>query len=287
MPGHLRGYGGGWALDTVMALPAMVLVREHGIPHSRLPVPYRLPTGDPAGLIPGTARYLEMMLSLPRAEGNVLRAMARNLTTFQTAARGTGAEALDFVVETLAARLVGPALRGGISSAHGSDADAGFGATVIGMVRGLNQSGSGVPAFRPILFDNQSAWDTALAVPLARLAEHDEPVQGLRALGARGSAVATTIRDGIGAERAGALLAMLRDRHANAGYDAGTLPRLRRTWMRTYKACSAIGSMTPGCRVSLLPRPRSTASLIAKRVSSATRSASTFVMMNQTRDSSH
>ena len=220
VPGHLRGYGGGWALDTVMALPAMVLVREHGIPHSRLPVPYRLPTGDPADLIPGTARYLEMMLSLPRAEGSVLRAVARNLTTFQTAARGTGAEALDLVAEMLAARLVGAALPGGISSAHSSDTDAGFGATVVGMVRGLNQSGPGATAFRPFLFDNQSAWDTALAVPLARLAEHDEPLQGLRALGARGSAVATTIRDGIGAERAGALLAMLRDRHANAGYDA-------------------------------------------------------------------
>ena len=221
VPGHLRGYGGGWALDTVMALPAMVLVREHGIPHGRLPAAYRQPTGDPAGPTPEAARYLEMMLSTPQAEGSVLRAVARNLTTFQTAALGTGAEAMDFVTETLAARLVGPALGGGgISSAHGSDTDAGFGATVIGMVRGLNDSGSGATAFRPIWFDYQSAWDTALAVPLAGLSDYDEPLQALRALGARGNAVATTIRDGIGAERAGALLATLRDRHGNVGYDA-------------------------------------------------------------------
>ena len=35
VPSHLRGYGGGWSLDTVMALPGLLLLKEHGFPYAR------------------------------------------------------------------------------------------------------------------------------------------------------------------------------------------------------------------------------------------------------------
>lgn len=215
VPGHLRGYGGGWALDTLMALPGMLLVREHGVPDGRLPAYYRSLSDDAAEQ--GAVSYLVAMLSTPFGESSAVRALARNLTVFQAAARGPESVALDFVVETLAARLI--ATTGGrIASAHASDYEAGFGATVAGMVRGLTSTGPSRSAFRSLWAEDLDAWQAVGTVPLTHLAE--SPIEGLRALSIKGERIATMIRDGIGVERAGALLSSLRGWHAGAGYDA-------------------------------------------------------------------
>ena len=36
IPGQLRSYGGGWRMDTLQALPGVLLLREHGFPTARL-----------------------------------------------------------------------------------------------------------------------------------------------------------------------------------------------------------------------------------------------------------
>ena len=216
VPGHLRGYGGGWALDTVMALPGMVLLREHGIPDARLPTYLRPLSGE--GAEQRAAGYVIATLSVPIRENSVVRAFARNLTVFQVAARGSAATGLDFVVEGLATRLVGD--NGAeIATAHSSDTDAGFGATVTGMVRGMTSSGPPRSAFQSLWYHDAFAWQALRTVPLVNIADTDTPWQALRALDARGDGVATMIRDGIGRERTGELLARLRQRHGG-GYDA-------------------------------------------------------------------
>ena len=217
VPGHLRGYGGGWALDTLMAMPGMVLVREHGFPHGRLPAFYRALSVE--GAKPRATAYLITMLSVPIGESSVLRTIARNLTVFQAAARGRGATALDFVFEALATRLIGNT-GGQIATAHRSDVDAGFGSTVTGMVRGMTSSGPSRNPFQPLWYHDPSSWDAARTVPLANLADSDSPLQALGALATRGDGVATMIRDGIGRERTGALLSRLRERYGGGGYGA-------------------------------------------------------------------
>lgn len=214
VPGHLRGYGGGWALDTVMAQPGMVLLREHGIPHGRLPKYLRPLSAD--GVEQRAAGYLIATLSL---KDSVVHAVARNLTVFQAAARGSGATALDFVVQALATRLVADT-RGDVGTAHRNDADAGFGSTVTGMVRGLTSSGPSRSPFQSLWFHNPSSWQAVTTEPLAYLADSDNPLQALGALATRGDGVATMIRDGLGRERTGALLSWLRQRHGGKGYDA-------------------------------------------------------------------
>ncbi len=216
VPGHLRGYGGGWALDTVMALPGMVLLREHGIPDGRLPAFHRSLSGEGAEY--RAAAYLIAMLSVPSRENSVVRAIARNLTVFQAGARGPAATGLDFVVEGLATRLVGDT-GAQIATAHGSDSDAGFGATVTGMIQGMSSSGPPRSAFQSLWYHSPFSWEALRTVALVDLADSDSPLQALRALDVRGDGVATMIRDGIGRERAGALLARLRQRHGG-GYDA-------------------------------------------------------------------
>ena len=177
VPGHLRGYGGGWALDTVMGLPGMVLVREHGIPQARLPEFLGSLSAD--GAEQRAVAYLTRNLSVSIREDSVVRAIARNLTVFQAAARGPGATALDLVVETLAARLVGDT-RGEVATAHSSDFEAGFGSTVTGMIRGLTPSGPPRSPFQTLWFHDPSSWQAVRTEPLANLAESDRPLQALR-----------------------------------------------------------------------------------------------------------
>ena len=214
VPGHLRGYGGGWALDTVMGLPGMLLVREHGIPHARLPKHQRSLSAD--GAEQGAAMYLIAMLSVSIREDSLVRAIARNLSVFQAAARGPGAAALDFVVETLAGRLLRDT-GGEVATAHSDDYDAGFGATVTGMIRGLRPSGPPRSAFQSLWYQD-SSWQVVRTESLVDLADAAEPLPALRALGVKGDAVARMIKDGIGRERTGALLSALRRRHGD-GYD--------------------------------------------------------------------
>ena len=125
---------------------------------------------------------------------------------------------MDFVVEALATRLVGD--NGAeLATAHNSDTDAGFGATVTGMIRGMTSSGPPRSAFQSLWFHDAFSWQALRTVPLVNIADTDTPSQAVRALGARGDGVATMIRDGIGRERTGELLARLRQRHGG-GYDA-------------------------------------------------------------------
>ena len=222
VPGHLRGYGGGWALDTVMALPGMVLLREHGIPHGRLPKYLRPLSAD--GAEQRAVGYLIAMLSVNFREDSLVRAVARNLTVFQAAARGPGATGLDFVVETLAARLVGDT-GGETATAHRSDIDAGFGSTVTGMIRGMTSSDAPRSAFQALWYHDPSSWQALRTLALVDIADSDSPLQALGALGVRGDGVATMIRDGIGRERTGALLGLLRERHSGFGYDAAEFAR--------------------------------------------------------------
>lgn len=217
VPGHLRGYGGGWALDTVMALPGMVLVREHGIPYARMPERFRPLSAD--GAAQRAAAYLVAMLSVSIREDSVVRAIARNLTVFQAAALGPGAPALDFVAEALATRLL--VVTGDqIASAHRSDSNAGFGSTVTGMIRGLTPSGPPRNPFQSLWYPTPASWQAVRTEPLVDLAGFEDPVQAVGSMGMRVDGVATMIRDGLGRERTGALLSALRERHAGGGYDA-------------------------------------------------------------------
>ena len=228
VPSHLRSYGGGWSLDTVMALPGLLLVKEHGFPYARFQ-----PLNDPnllsgftGGLVESKVRSLELMFSNSNASSNALRGFARNLVTFQTAAEGRGAAALDYVGEVLVAELVmDPETdrlgEGGIFTAHNYDIEAGFGANIAQMIQGMAGSGtSGGSGFLALWFPQTAAWERALESPLGDLDPTRDPKRAIRALKLRGDAVARSVVEGLGRERAAALLAELRKRHAGGRYDA-------------------------------------------------------------------
>ena len=243
VPTYLRIYGGGSRLDTAMALPGMLLLREHGFPYSDLGRRDSLPTGGS----PGAAEtikvlQLETLFSSVFDPGSVPRALARNLVGFQVVADGPGAQALDYVCEELGNEVFNPmgvrAIYPTVYTAHSFSVDASFGSTVTQMVRGLqgqfqsdNRRGFLMGPIQP-----PSIWERAAATSLVEFDFETNPARAIRAFGFRAGAAAFSIFDGMGRSRTAAFLAELRRRHAGGAFDAADFNA----------AASAIGVDLPG-----------------------------------------
>ena len=226
VPTYLRIYGGGSRLDTAMALPGVLLLREHGFPYSDMG---RL--DPPTGSFPGAAeafriQRLETLFSTFIDPGSASRALARNLVGFQVVADGPGAQALDYVCEELGNEVFNPTsfhvINPTLYTAHDSSADAGFGSTVTQMVRGLrgrfqgdDRRGFAIGQYQP-----PSMWERAAATSLVEFDFESNPGQAIRAFGLRTRAAVLSIFDGLGRNRTAAFLAELRRRHAGGTFDA-------------------------------------------------------------------
>ena len=88
VPGRLRGFGGGWQLDTTLALPGVALLREYGLPSMRMTIP-------PVHM---------MMFFMPAdfSGGDPTIALWRSMMRFQTAPSGEHATMLSFVMDHIA-----------------------------------------------------------------------------------------------------------------------------------------------------------------------------------------
>ena len=227
VPTYLRIYGGGSRLDTAMALPGMLLLREHGFPYSDVG---RLDP-RPMGGFPGAAeafkvQRLEILFSTFTDPGSASRTLARNLVGFQVVAEGPGTQALDYVCEELGKEVFtttgSRAITSTIYTAHNSSADASFGSTVTQMVRGLRRQwqADDPRGFVMGQYQPPSMWERAAATSLVAFEFETDPAQAIRAFGLRSQAAVFSIIDGMGRRRAAALLAELRRRHAGGAFNA-------------------------------------------------------------------
>ena len=88
VPNALRGYGGGWRMDSTLIQPAMILMRESGFPTARFKRGWRNPEQfkDREGGLPGRKReILEAFFENDMNGGNPFIASARSFFGFQTA----------------------------------------------------------------------------------------------------------------------------------------------------------------------------------------------------------
>ena len=208
VPSRLRGYGGGWRMDTALAQPGILAVKEQGFPTAQFrPIPQ-------FGEDPAQGQFLQIGLFFQsdRSGANARRALARNLLRFQTSAEvGRSAAALDFVCQEMLARhLTNPAPFQAAFSARLFDVKRSFGAGLIETVRGF----LGYPPARGILWLGMAAtdaevWERASSSSLVE-AGRDARAAGLEAFLLRGGAVAHTLLDGLGVSKATAALARLR-----------------------------------------------------------------------------
>ena len=79
--------------------------------------------------------------------------------------------------------------------------------------------------------DRPSIWEAASQVPLAELPTQPDQRRASEALLLKGTAIARSVYDGLGRQGAAALLAVIRQRHTGAAFDAeglGAVPELNR-----------------------------------------------------------
>jgi ABC-type transport system involved in multi-copper enzyme maturation permease subunit len=217
VPATLRGFGGGWRMDTVMAPPGVLLLRESSLPTARFDVRFRDPKDfedQEGGIVRAKVEVLTTFFENDFNGGNVFLGAARNFFLHQTSAQGPGALALDFVCHDLTNRLVTG--QQGFFSAH-----------LFGTSGDLNQAignaftrffsepgGSFNEAMQTALTEQPKVWEQALGVALADMDPWEDPGRTVNVLLLKGGAMSRSLLDGLGRERAGALLAALRQRTA-------------------------------------------------------------------------
>ena len=248
VPARLRRYGGGWRMDTVQALPGVQLLAEHGFPTRRFS---RV----------GEDGLRWQMMDLDRMGPHTIHATAgtlRNLLAFSTAPIGTGATALDVLVEMLMARWAGlPRWRG----YH----------AVVPPAHWISPPAQEVPivpveriggfALRPldVRAVSEAEWRQLEQTPLVEV----DPSQRrgfFEFLAHRCDQVARAMHSLLGQERTLALLARLRREHAGSTYTVADFvtavraidPSVGSLVDRWLREASAPGFMTSSSEVSRL-----------------------------------
>jgi len=223
-PHLLRGFGGGWRLDSVQALPGMVLVKETSFPTARFGRFFDDPEElreleDAEGGIAGFKRdVIERFFDNDFTGGNVFLGASRNFVAYQTSATGRGAIALNYVLDELFNRLITG--KRGYFSAHEFDSQ--MGVTMMGTMSDMIQGESGeiIDSIIANTVQRPAVWDRALASSLAELDPTDDPAQVLNVMALKGGAVADVLYDGLGRQRIAKLLAALVDRYRGGHFDA-------------------------------------------------------------------
>ena len=222
-PAYLREYGGGWTLDSVMELPGVLLLREHGFPYAN----FRLEghANEWESLAQLKWAILQMWFHTPNPGANAAESLGRHLTTFQTHAMGPAASALDEVVEELAASLLDensiPFRRS--YNVYDFDLDDDIGARLFPIARFLTVSTrTHFAGFGPIMVvpGRPRTWERMLGASLADLDMQREPAAALEARSLRVEAAFRSIGDSVGHRPTAAFLAALRSRHSGAPFDA-------------------------------------------------------------------
>ena len=100
VPALLRGFAGGQRMESALAAPGIVMVREHGFPTARFDFASRTPGYDLSLVL---FNYLDSDYS----GGDPYAGVARSHLLFRTRAREQRASRLDLLLEALANRLAG------------------------------------------------------------------------------------------------------------------------------------------------------------------------------------
>ncbi|MDH3628650.1 MAG: hypothetical protein OEV00_02265 [Acidobacteriota bacterium] len=223
VPSHLRGYGGGWRLDTTLTQPAMILTRESGFSTARFDRRFKDPDRykDHEEGVPGAKRdTLTRFFTNDFTGGNPFLALARSYFGYQTRASGDLAIPLDFVYEDLTNQLVSENRSYFSARIMTSQTEMN---QIMGSLQQMGGEGRRGRTVSDIVIDQVTSrsdvWSTALETSLAELNPWETPKESLNVLTLKGGAMAQSLMDGLGSEKAGAMVASLRDRGVGGSFD--------------------------------------------------------------------
>jgi hypothetical protein len=221
IPMALRGFGGGWRMDTTMVQPAMIMMRESSFPTARFDRAFRDPDAfrDREGGGPRAKReMLERFFENDMNGGNPFVGAARSFFGFQTAATGPGGMPLDYVCETLATRLLTD--KQSYFSIHLFDSQVGQTFQKAGFQMGSPDriGNSFAEVMIHMLTSTPRVWDLILEVSLTDLDPWEDPKKTIDVLSLKGGAMSQSLLDGLGREKSGTLLATLREENTGAHF---------------------------------------------------------------------
>ncbi|MCD4749385.1 MAG: ABC transporter permease [Thermoanaerobaculales bacterium] len=212
-PNALRGFGGGWRLDSVLAQPGMMIVRELGFPLARFDVPFR-DESDWQDREGGTPRAkmerLEEFFINDFSGGNLFSGVARSFLLHQCAPEGRGREAVDWTLDELGTLLLADTR--GYFSAHLFTREMGqnIGKTIQGHLIG-NRQGHFAESVIEVFSSRPDVWQAVLGVSLADMDPWDDPQRSIDALSLKAGTLSQALYDDLGFEGTARFLGALRE----------------------------------------------------------------------------
>ena len=221
VPIPLRGYGGGWRMDTTLTQPAMILTRENTFPTAWFEGGKRQydRAKDREGGVPRAKReILEAFFENDFNGGNPFTAAARSFLGYQTSGKGPEAVPMDYVLEQLTSKTV--ADKKGFFSVHFFTGN--FGQEFAEAGQAMGSANRISDSYADILIDRLTStnevWDTISRVKLTEMDPRENPKETLHVLALKGGAMADSMLDGMGKRQAGKFLAALREQSSGQAY---------------------------------------------------------------------
>ncbi len=215
VPNSLRSFGGGWRMDTVMAPPGLLLMREISFPTARFDWPFRDPEvfrDQEGGLTHAKFASIRTFFLNDISGGNILSGAARNFFLYQTSARGLEAIALNYVMEILSTLLVTDT--NSYFSAHSfTDEDPMgviFGALVFSQNNETSKKSMTDTAIA-LSTSGQEVWNQVLKISLRDMDPWDDPALKINVLALKAGAMARCIMDILGREKTAQFLSSIRE----------------------------------------------------------------------------
>lgn len=222
VPMRLRGFEGGWRMDTALAQPAMELMKESGFPTARFDFDFGNHFGnkrnyDQEG---GKARIdRDRLISYFQNDlsgGNVFAGAARSFFQYRTSAFGPDAIAMNYTMEQLATLLLS-----GQRSYFSAQMFVSINQSVTNVILGTQgRPGISGPAQAVMTVNTAKpeVWDAVLSTPLAKLDPWTDPQRIIDILALKGGQMAQAIYDTMGPEETGRLLAHILAQHKGGSY---------------------------------------------------------------------
>lgn len=237
VPTILRCFGGGWRLDTIQALPGVLLLRELSLPTARFDSAFRNPESfkdREGGLARAKWENLLAFFKNDLSGGNILTGASRNFFMFQTSATGPESLAVNFLTETLSGLILTDTKA--YFSAHIFANERLNSTTTYAIVNYQQQRTAGLnstisdTAVKSVT-SRPEIWDMALENSLAETDPWKDPENTVDLLALKGYAISDSIYKILGREKTAEFLSIIRRNHTggsftlndmvNAGKDIG------------------------------------------------------------------
>ena len=224
VPALLRGFGGGWRLDTSLTFPGVMLLKEVSLPTARFDSEFRKP--ERFKDVEGDAPQVKFgrIMSIFRNDysgGNALTGVSKNFFGFQTNASGPDSLALNFTMDT----LTGLAITGekGYFSAHlysDKKQQSAIGAIINNFEQLRGVGGTMTNATITAMTSRPVVWERALETSLKDMDPWEDPADSLNVLTLKGYAISDSIYAYLGREKTVELLSIIRKNHKGGSYNA-------------------------------------------------------------------